>query len=142
MRYRCSGVMSVKGGLRKIVIPQLRTLGIVGLAIPRYDARPAPGRRIRHQPQADLPHQMSISFMSSYGQSFVEIIDTILFSSVARFFCRQRSIFKMDKRLAVFLDCSSFSSLGKLPLIEPSRVLSQMRTTPPLPAHTLPIFMR
>ena len=33
------GLVSLKGGLRRVVIRKLRTLGIVGFPIPRYDAQ-------------------------------------------------------------------------------------------------------
>ena len=52
-RAGLDGLVSLKEGLRKVVIRQLRTLGIVALS---RDAmpRPAPGRRRRHQPRAEL----------------------------------------------------------------------------------------
>ena len=43
-------LVSLKGGLRRVVIRQLRTLGIVALSRDTM-LRPAPGRRRRHQPQ-------------------------------------------------------------------------------------------
>ncbi len=38
-RAGLSGLVSLKGGLRRVVIRQLRTLGIVGFPIPKYDAQ-------------------------------------------------------------------------------------------------------
>ena len=38
-RSRLTGLVSLKGGLRRVVIRQLRMLGIVGFPIPRYDAQ-------------------------------------------------------------------------------------------------------
>ena len=46
--------MSLKGGLRRVVIRHLRMLGIVGFSFPKYDARLAPGSRKRHLPRAEL----------------------------------------------------------------------------------------
>ena len=52
------GLVSLKGGLRRVVIRQLRMLGIVALS--RHTMpRPTPGRRRRHQPQAELLHPTS-----------------------------------------------------------------------------------
>ena len=38
-RWQRAGLVSLKGGLRRVVIRQLRMLGIVGFPIPRYDAQ-------------------------------------------------------------------------------------------------------
>ena len=38
-RSGLTGLVSLKGGLRRVVIRQLRMLGIVGFPIPRYDAQ-------------------------------------------------------------------------------------------------------
>ena len=38
-RAGLDGLVSLKGGLRRVVIRQLRTLGVVGFPIPRYDAQ-------------------------------------------------------------------------------------------------------
>ena len=38
-RAGLTGLVSLKGGLRRVVIRQLRMLGIVGFPIPRYDAQ-------------------------------------------------------------------------------------------------------
>ena len=50
------GLVSLKGGLRRVVIRPLRTLGILALSRDTMP-RPAPGRRRRHQ--AELSHQTS-----------------------------------------------------------------------------------
>ena len=38
-RAELSGLVSLKGGLKRVVIRQLRLLGIVGFPIPKYDAQ-------------------------------------------------------------------------------------------------------